>query len=166
VGLEHSVSANTPGDSPLNDPQLRHFEVSLSMLETALDEVDVLAAIAPSNAGQRLIGYDADLPDGFATKARSAGAAIRIQIGLLARNLNIQSQRRSTLRTAKAILTAELVRLDDSYSGKLRGYGAVSPRAKTEIDPILDTIRRELVALLHACDADGSTRNPTPPIPQ
>ena len=164
--VNHDISANQIGDSPLNGPQLRHFEVLLSMLETAVDEVDVLAALRPSTTDPRLTVYDADLPEPFATKAKSAGAAIRKQIALLARNLKIQPQRRSRLRTAKAILTGELVRLDDSFSGKLRGYGAVSPRVKTEIDPILDAIRRELVTLLHACDTHRSARNPTPPNPQ
>jgi len=164
--VNHDISESQINDPPLNGPQLRHFEVFLSMLETALDEVDVLGALGPSNAEGRLIVYAADLPESFAAKAKSADAAIRKQIALLARNLNIQPQRRSRLRTAKAILTGELVRLDDSFSGKLRGYGAVSPRVKTEIDPILDVIRRELVTLLHACDTHRSARNPTPPIPQ
>jgi hypothetical protein len=48
------------------------------------------------------------------------------------------------LRTVRALLHAETVRLQDSLSRALKGYGALDPRAPEVIDPAL----RELIALL------------------
>lgn len=157
--LEHRAPAHSGGKSFLNEPQLRHFEVFLSMLGTALSEIERLARHTLENTQEDLIIYDPDLPHNFAGTSGPAIDAIRHEVGSLAHALNIEPKHRSRLRTVKALLTAELVRLDDSYARKLRGYGTVSPRVEAEVDPILHRIRTQLVALLQACEPDprGST---------
>jgi hypothetical protein len=131
----------------LNEPQHRHFAVFLSMLEDALSEINQLAG-SRAGAEENLTLYDADLPDAFANSAEPSFRSIRREIAALARVLEIKPQHRSQRRTIRALLTAELVRLDDSYAHKLRGYGAVDPRARNALDPTLDRIRSELTALL------------------
>ncbi|HMI56502.1 MAG TPA: hypothetical protein VK511_00500, partial [Gemmatimonadaceae bacterium] len=79
---------------------------------------------------------------------------IRSEIADLARVLEIKPQHRSQTRTIRALLTAELVRLDDSYANRLRGYGAVDPRAKNALDPALDRIRSGLTALLESLGSE------------
>ncbi len=157
AGNEASITST---DRPvLNEPQLRHFEVFLSMLETALGEIRSLAN-RPGNASSTgLIVYEADLPVDFNAKAEQRLIAIREEMTSLARKLGIEPQHRSMLRRTKALLTAELVRLDDSYSRKLAGYGKVSPRVAVEIDPVLDRVRSELVALLRACEVSPQNSN-------
>lgn len=154
MAVEHPVSAASSDNSLLNEPQLRHFEVFLSMLESSLSEIETLASSAPVSGPDSLIVYDADLPREFRKQAAPAIGAIREQVSLLAHKLGIEPRHRSRARTVKALLTAELVRIEDSYSQKLRGYGAVSPRVQVEVDPALDRIRTEIVTLLRVAEPD------------
>jgi hypothetical protein len=142
----------------LNEPQHRHFEVFLSMLEDALTEIERLSALSSAGAGGNLIRYDHDLPAGFAESAEPISISIRKEIAALARLLEIKQRHRSQVRTIRALLTAELVRLDDSYANKLRGYGAVDPRAKNALDPTLDRIRSGLTTLLNLLGTDEGLR--------
>lgn len=143
---ELSDSKRSKPQSVLNEPQHRHFEVFLAMLEDALIEIESLAH--SSHGSERLTVYDADLPPGFGESAQPLLDSIREEMTQLADSLGISQQHRSTKRTLSAILTAELVRLDDSYAGKLRGYGAVNSQAATQTDPILDEIRSSLTGLM------------------
>ncbi|MGH7603316.1 MAG: hypothetical protein ACRENK_04870 [Gemmatimonadaceae bacterium] len=129
------------------------------MLERALGEVLALAntEVRSGDAGtsdEGLVIYDADLPADLRERVAPAIQSIRREIASLAHGLGIEPQHRSRRRKAKAILTAEMLRLDDSYARKLRGYGEVSPQAATEIDPILDKMRTDLVDLLRLCGHD------------
>lgn len=152
MAAERPASAASQNDPLLNEPQLRHFEVFLSMLETALNEIERLASVSLLPDRDNLIVYDSDLPRGFMTHAAPALSALRGQVSDLAHKLGIEPKHRSRKRTVKALLTAELVRIDDSYARKLRGYGAVSPRVQIEIDPDLDRIRADIVALLRMAE--------------
>lgn len=153
---DHAAS-DAPGsnaNSFLNDHQRRHFDVFLAMLEQALFKIEDLVHRSNLDAARSLTIYNRDLPSGFAESAAPVLQSIRDQVAGLGKVLGIQQQHRSTGRAVRAILTAELVRLDDSYARRLGGYGAVDPRVQTTVDPNLDEIRTSLVALL---DALGST---------
>lgn len=156
--VERSGAAASDNDSLLNEPQLRHFEVFLSMLETALNEIERLASPASVHGSENMIVYDSDLPREFRAQAGPAIGAIREQISELAHQLGIEPQHRSRARTVKAVLTAELLRADDSYARKLRGYGAVSPRVQVEVEPALDRIRADIVALLQMAKQDTANK--------
>lgn len=158
--VEHPGSADSGSTPLLNEPQRRHFEVFLSMLETALNEVEMLGSDAPPAPEESLVVQDSDLPKDFSTRAHPAVQVIRRQITSLGRTLDIKPRHISRARRVKALLTAELVRLDDTYARKLRGYGAVSPRIAAEIDPVLDRIRTEIVDLLLACERQPRDSNP------
>jgi hypothetical protein len=158
MDVEHPDSPGSSDNSLLNEPQLRHFEVFLSMMETALNEVERLTNPESVPGSENLVVYDSDLPEEFKTHAAPAIGVTREQVARLADALGIQPQHRSRTRTVRAILTAELVRLDDSYARKLRGYGAVSPRVQTEIDPALDSMRANIVALLHLAERGAARR--------
>lgn len=138
----------------LNVPQRHHFEVFLSMLQDALVEVEILSTpiIGRTDA---LIAYDDDLAPDFATRMQPLLASLRDDIADLARLLEITPTRRSRVRLVRALITSAIVRLDDSYVAKLRGYGAVNPGAAGTIDPILDRIRADLAGLLRASRSDG-----------
>lgn len=136
----------------LNEPQRRHFEVFLAMLENALEEIEGLASLPLKSSEDSVTVYDPDLPKAFCDQARSVISSVRSRTRSLASVLKIETQHRSRVRTVRALLTAELVRLDDSYARKLRGYGRVNPRVERELDPLLDAIRSELVQLLAAAE--------------
>lgn len=150
---ESSDFARSTSQSFLNEPQRRHFEVFLALLEDALIEIEYFANPSPAPGPDRLTVYDADLPSEFTESARPLFDWIREEMAALAEALGLRQQHRSTKRTVNAILTAELVRLDDSYADKLRGYGAVNPRARTEINPVLDGIRSSLTTLLASLES-------------
>lgn len=130
----------------LNIPQRRHFEVALSMLLDTLSELEVLATAA--GAGNNfLVIYDDDLDAELKSALPAVLASLRAEIMELARVLDVEPIHRSRARLVRAMLTSEIVRLDDSYAARLKGYGAVAPRAAEVIDPHLDRIRADLTRL-------------------
>jgi len=131
----------------LNQNQFRHFEVFLSMLQDALAEIETLAMPTAERPGG-LIRYEDDAPVGFDLALQSPLASLRENIRQLAELLDISPQRRSRVRLIRALATSEIVRLDDSYAEKLRGYGAVNPHAGVRINPILDEMREQLGQIL------------------
>lgn len=153
--FDRQVLTESDAGPLLNEPQLRHFAVFLSMLEAALSEVDLLTTDSRSTAQRSLTADNLDLPHDFRRRAIPAIEAIGREIAALVRTLDIKPHGRSRRRQVKALLTAELVRLDDSYARKLRGYGPVSRRVALEVDPFLDRIRSQLVDLLRACEDEG-----------
>jgi hypothetical protein len=149
-----SARESETGTPVLNVPQQRHFEVFLSMLQDTIDEIEHLARPGSTRADS-LVSYDDDLPSPFLARMQPLVTDLRREISRLAELLDIHVRRRSRIRRLRALLTAELVRTDDSYSGKLRGYGKVDPRAGERIDPMLDRIRNGLVELLELSKASG-----------
>ncbi|MFN2602392.1 MAG: hypothetical protein ABR582_06490 [Gemmatimonadaceae bacterium] len=143
---EASPSGAEDNPSILNENQRRHFEVFVSMLEEAIHEVEVLAG-SPSRRADGMISYDDDLPVGFAPEMLPRVESLRVQIAQLVELLDLPRRRRSRARLVRALLTAQIVRTDDSYVRKLRGYGAVDDRAAERIDPIIDAIRADLIQL-------------------
>ena len=129
----------------LNAHQRRHFEVVLSMLEDTLRRLEQLAEGAPSNSVLTII--EDDLPADFAADAAPYLAGVRERIATLADALRLQPRRVSRRRTVRALLTAEVVRLQDSSAAQLRGYGAVDPRFANAVAPALDEIISRLEAL-------------------
>ena len=140
---EVTVDDDAPGPR-LNESQRRHFEVVLAKLEDTLDEIDRLAHAGPQAQHPSLTSLADDLPADFASRTAPISSTVRGRIADLAAQLGLAPQRASRLRTVRALLHAETVRLQDSLSRALKGYGALDPRAPEVIDPAL----REIIALL------------------
>lgn len=150
------------GEAPfLNANQHRHFEVFLSMLQDALAEIEALAAPAAGRP-DGLVWYHDDLPSDFDAAIQPLLVSLREDIRQLAELLEITPQRRSRVRLIRALATSEIVRLDDSYAEKLRGYGAVDPRAGARINPILDQMRADLGQLLSSSAVRSGESSPSP----
>jgi|SRR5215207_3677602 len=144
------------GDAPgmrLNASQRRHFEVVLAKLEVTLDEVDRLAH--PGSRVQRpsLATLHDDLPPDFASRTAAVSNTVRERIADLAALLGLDPQPASRSRTVRALLVGETVRLQDSVSRALKGYGALDPRAPDVIDPALRELIALLATMLRALDA-------------
>jgi len=145
------------GSPLLTESQRRHFEVVLARLEESLDEVDRLSRSVAQSAPRRRLKVSADdLPPDFATRTAAASHAARDRIAELAGALGLAPQRMSPLRTVRALLHAEIVRLQDSFSGGLRGYGVLDPRAPDVIDPALRDLIALLASMVRALDAPGN----------
>jgi len=145
------------GDAPnvsLTESQRRHFEVVLAKLEDTLDEIDRLArprAETSQRLSVRLIADD--LPPDFAPRTAEVSSTVRGRIADLAAQLGLAPQPASRVRTVRALLIGETVRLQDSVSRALKGYGALDPRAPAVIDPAVRELIALLATMLRALDA-------------
>lgn len=142
----------------LTEPQRRHFEVVLAKLEDALDEVDRLARpIAQTSQRPTFALLADDLPPDFASRIARAAHTARGRIADLAAWLGLAPQHASRRRTVRALLIAEMVRLEDSLSPALKGYGTLDPNAPDVIDPALRELLALLATMLRALDAQPHT---------
>lgn len=145
-------------DAPLlNEHQHRHFEVILATLEDTLVEVERLASGAPARS-LHLTQYDDDLPPNLAANAQPALASARHDVARLTSQLRIRPRRLSIARSIRALLISEIVRLEDSTSRALAGYGEVNPRVARELEPALSDLRSALASIIDLLDG----RTPPP----
>lgn len=141
----------------LNESQRRHFAVVLAKLEDTLDEVDRLARPGAKAQHRSLTLLADDLPADFASRTAAVSNTVRARIADLAAQLGLAPQPASRSRTVRALLIGETVRLQDSVSRALKGYGALDPRAPDVIDPALGELISLLGKLLRALDAPPDT---------
>jgi len=136
------------GPPVLNENQRRHFEVVLSMLEDSLTRIEALCNPASATPDVLTLVED-DLPDDVARRAQPVIESIRAQVARLASDLELAPRRLSRRRAVQALLTSEVIRIDDSARHQLRGYGAVDPRFDDVVAPRLGEIRDALMGLAH-----------------
>jgi hypothetical protein len=130
----------------LNEPQRRHFEVLLAMLQDTLRAIENLADPTSGPPGS-LTTYDNDLPPHLAESVRPALDTLSGVVDTLARKLGLAPRRFSRVRAIRAMVLSEIVRIEDSYADKLRAYGAVDPRVRDTIEPALDALREALESI-------------------
>ncbi len=118
----------------VNDNQRRHFEVLLSRLEDSLGTIESLLA-APRV--RHLSRVQDDVPAAFRAAAAAEIPTIQRQIERLAVAMKLRPNVVSLRRIIGAGLTTDVVRLEDSLSSGLRGYGAVDPTLPEIMDPAL-----------------------------
>lgn len=129
----------------LNANQRRHFEVLLARLEDSLTRIEDL--LAPDAMRHHVLSVDEqDIPDNFRERAVGIIAALRARVVRLATILDLRPRNMSRARSIAATLSAEAIRIEDSLSSQLRGYGEVHPTVVQQIDPAL----REMAAMLTA----------------
>jgi len=133
----------------LNPNQRRHFEVLFARLEDSLAKVSAVLA-SGDQQGRVLTVAEADVPPAFRVHAEPAIAELRRQIADLAAELSLKPRTVSTARVVSASLTAEAIRLEDSLSPQLRGYGALHPSVHQRLDPIIEGMAGELNGLVAA----------------
>lgn len=146
-----------PERSLLNEHQRRHFEVVLAMLQDVLAEVEQLASPVFHGTGALTL-YQADLPEDFAAAIHPFLSAVRQRIGHLAAALGVRPRLMSRAQAIRALLTAEMVRLEDSTTKQLRGYGAVDPRFADEVEPVLREMRDVLASVIALLDTPATAR--------
>ncbi|HEX5408513.1 MAG TPA: hypothetical protein VFW89_01955 [Gemmatimonadaceae bacterium] len=130
----------------LNKPQRNHFAVLLAMMEDSLAEMERLAR-SESEPARELTRWADDVPPGVVDALQARLALMREKVRLIGRRLGIEPREASRKRAIRAIVTAELLRIEDSYATMLRGYGAVNPAAASVVDPAMDELHAEFTAL-------------------
>jgi hypothetical protein len=142
-----------PPHSLLNHPQREHLAVLLAQMEHALDKLGALARPHASNS--RLTVTEADLPRDFERRIDPIIQRIRDQIDTFVDRFGLRPGRVSRARTASALVTAELVRIEDSYSQNLRGYGPVAPDLAPVLDPMLQELHDGWLEIQRVLDDRG-----------
>lgn len=133
----------------LNEHQRRRFEVLFARLEDSLTRIEaMLTTKAPTQ--HRLALVEEDGPDGFRGHALPILADLRARIWQLADELDLRPRTLSRRRAIGATLSAEAIRLEDSLSGQLRGYGEVDQSVVMHLDPVLEEMADTLSALAGA----------------
>ncbi|HEX8725632.1 MAG TPA: hypothetical protein VF737_09605 [Gemmatimonadaceae bacterium] len=138
----------------LNEHQRRHFSVLLVSLDEALARVEQLADRDRRTWGP-LTDYADDLPARFAAEAAPLIADLRTRLVSLSVLLGTAPRRMSRARSIRAMVTSANIRLEDSRARGLRGYGAVDPSVREQLDPVLDDLieRFRAIARLAAWEA-------------
>ena len=129
--------------SLLNDAQRRHLEVVFAMIERGIEDLERLAAeTTDEEAHLRLVS--ADMPVGTVPAFQRSFARVRQTIAGAAKDLGLHQRHESRRRWAQAVLLAMIIRLEDTYAGKLRGYGEVSRGLPDILDPAVDAVKQAL----------------------
>jgi len=118
----------------LNDNQRRHFEVLLTRLEDSLSTIERLLAAPPL---RHLTQLSDDVSPDFRTLAEAEIPRLRGQVERMAVALGLRPNVVSLRRIIGAALTTDSVRLQDSLSPQMRGYGAVDASVAERLDPAL-----------------------------
>src|SRR6266536_3126254 len=115
------------GDAPIvNEPQRRHIEVVLSSLQRALRDIEHLADSAGEQRDELTV-FDRDLPADFSGRLRHGVKSAREKIDRAIAMLGMVPRHRSRAAAVRAAITSAIIRLEDTHSYKMRGYGPVDP---------------------------------------
>jgi hypothetical protein len=134
----------------LNEQQRRHLSVSLARVEQALHRVSELSGVLPPPAETLLVGEARDLPLEFGETIGGSLAEVAATLANLVATFGLSSGRASRVRTVRALVISSVVLVEDMYSRKLGGYGAVHPELAEQLDPLLHRLRDLLLAIGHA----------------
>ena len=138
----------------LNEHQRRHMEVLLAQLEDSVARVERLADLG-AGPGARLTTLAGDVAPGAARAIAPLVARVRERIAVLASRLDLGARQLSRLRAIRSEITIQRVRLEESTSRRLRGYGPVNPAAARWVDPELDMLHDLLRSILGLVEDDG-----------
>lgn len=138
--------AMTDRSELLNTAQRNHFAVLLAMMEESLADIETLADPVAARDGRLTVRVD-DLPPAFTDSVRPLLADFRREVTALAERLGIPPRHASRARSIRAIVTSEVVRIEDSVAARLRGYGAVHPDAASVIGPVLERLHSGFLAI-------------------
>jgi hypothetical protein len=148
------VSTDAASDVPvLKEPQRRHYEVVLASLQRALADIEALTDAHETDETGQLTVFDRDLPADFSGRIRFALRSARGRIAQIVQLLNITPRHRSRAAAIRAAITSAMLRLEDSHSYKMRGYGMVDGSVATHLDPLIDELIADFRAMQQVSDA-------------
>ena len=136
-------------DSPvpirLNDNQRRHYEVMFARLEQSLDQIERATRGQPEpSLMSRPID---DLPARFTLESQPIIASVRTLLAESARSLGLRLREQSRRRTCEALITSEMIGVENAHAAQLRGYGEIDPSVAERLDPALDRVHAGLALL-------------------
>lgn len=146
-------AASEPPDDLLSEPQRRHLEVVLGMLERLLDLIDGLAPSLWHRTASVLTVDVLDLPTETFAKLAPFRDTARAHVQYLTTRLGLRPQHRSIRQRLHTLLIGEMVRVETRADRMLRGFGPLHPDVPAVLDPSLGAIREALTAMQRLVDA-------------
>ena len=139
------MTEHSQGKIHLNDNQRRHYEVLFARLEQSLDQIERAAqGKAPASMLTMPVG---DLPARFVAEAPPMIGTVRAWLADMIAVLGLRAREGSQRRTVQALITSEMVGLENSRASHLRGYGPVDASVGEHLDPALARIHGALAQL-------------------
>jgi len=121
----------------LNEPQQRRIEVTLSLIEQTLLELEKCYLADTSITGE-MLRITSDLTPAEVQKLKSLFNQMRRQIRRLREQFQLKPQERDLRRMLAAAFAHYWAILHDCRTDKLKGSGRVDPRLKQMLDPAID----------------------------
>src|SRR6185295_449448 len=129
----------------LNDNQRRHYEVLFARLEQSLDQLERATHGEP--AASLMSRPIDDLPARFTNESTPIIATVRAVLEEVAASLDLRPREVSRRRTCEALITSELIGVENGYAKQLRGYGEIDPSVGERLDPALTRVHAGLGVL-------------------
>jgi hypothetical protein len=129
----------------LNDNQRRHYEVLFARLEQSLDQIERATHGEP--AASLMSRPIDDLPARFTNESAPIIATVRGVLEEVAASLELRPRELSRRRTCEALITSELIGVENGYARQLRGYGEIDPSVAEHLDPALVRVHAGLATL-------------------
>jgi len=123
----------------------------LASLQRALREIEQLAKPDGEEPGELTV-FERYFPPDFSGRLRHAIQSARAKVQRIIERLNILPRHRSRAAAIRAVITSAMIRLDDTHSYKMRGYGSVDPSVATELDPLIDELIEEFRSMQRLSD--------------
>jgi hypothetical protein len=143
------TGAPLPGDL-LTEGQRRHLVASLGRVERHLHELQALLGDRAAAAPELAEGAERELPAAARAAVRQPIADAMATLGALGSSFALTARRRSRFASMQAMVIASVVLIEDASSRHLAAYGPVDPRLPAVLDPMLDRLREQLMAVATA----------------
>jgi len=88
-----------------------------------------------------------DLPERFTSESAPIIASVRVLLDEVARSLELRPRELSRRRTCEALMTSEMISVENGYAARLRGYGEMDPSVAEHLDPALVRVHAGLATL-------------------
>jgi hypothetical protein len=139
----------------LNEPQQRRLEVTLSLIEQTMMELEACYLTEGPVTNGEMIRITNDLTAAEVERLLDLFNQIRQQFGHIRRQFHLRPQTHDVRRVMAAKFAHFWATLHDCRTSKLKGTGAVEPRLKQTLDPAIDQLIELAIALEMVIESNG-----------
>jgi hypothetical protein len=124
----------------LNEPQQRRLEVTLSLIEQTMFELEACYLTGTTIVDGEMVRTRNDLTDAEVKRLLDLFGQVCQQIGQVRRQFHLRPQRHDLRRLLAAKFAHFWATLHDCRTPKLKGTGPLDPRLKQTLDPAIDQL--------------------------
>jgi hypothetical protein len=134
----------------LTEGQRRHLVASLGRIERHLHELQALLGDRVGPGSGFAEGHGGKLPAAARVAVRQPIGDAMATLGELGSRFGLTARQRSRFSSMQAMVIASVVLIEDASSRHLAAYGPVDPRLPDLLDPMLERLRAQLMAVAGA----------------